>query len=435
MQQRVVVIEGIAGNLGINLLTPEIVKLAQRFKDNPHVKFYGTELNTDKITAKGKESLKTLTALGMIIINKSDAAGMKLYTSLQPDYVFLATPAHTHIKLAQEWLKRAHPPKAVLVEKPFSENLKETRKFVEFLNQNPHLKSKIYAYDFADDNFALWGESLKQIQSYLGPISEMIFFWMQDHSGADKGSYTYLLAGDDRPITRENRIAQLPEEKRMVFDAFPHFFNPIEDLTDLRDATITDVKAAQYQTAEIKGETFVAARVLLNSRLTPTEPIVATMYAGKGVGGVETLDMNRLAHMLILRNKVGKEIRLSIDDATAYFVKSNGQVEKRIPLVKLYARTMENLFFGNAEFGRTPQYALQCLEVLDKIRDKINTQLKQTNLDTYRLGTSKVSAPSLEKILQTTRRVYGTREDMLCGQELKVLVPQSRLRTTQMELK
>jgi hypothetical protein len=425
MQHRVVVIEGVAGNLSINLLSPEIVKLARRFKNNPQIKFYGTELNTDKISAKGKETIKTLTSLGMIIINKSDAAEMKLYVSLKPDYVFLATPAHTHITLAKKWLERATPPKAILVEKPFSEDLIEAREFMTFLNQNPNLKSKIYAYDFADDNFSLSGKRLAQVKNYLGSPSEMIFFWMQDHSGADKRSY--LLDGDDRPITRENRTSQLESEKRMVFDTLTHFFNSIEDIADLKSVKIMDVKAAQYENAEISGETFVAARVILNNKSPINETITATMYAGKGIGKVKSLDVNP-AHILILRNKSGKEVRLSIDDATAYFIQSNGKVEKRVPLIKLYTHIIENLFFGNPEYGRTPYYALQCLEILNQIRDKINIHLRKSKLGYYTLGTSTVLAPSVEEILQTTSRVYGSGEDMLRGQELAALIPQPNIK-------
>jgi len=411
MQKRIVLIEGIGGGLGTNLLTPEILKLD--LKNKPQVVFYGTDF-LDKLTVRGKQAVKSLTNNGMIFIDKSDPQALKRYEELQPDYVYIAPPPHTHIALTKEWLNHPKPPNVIMVEKPFTENLQEMKGFVATLNQKSALKTKVYAIDHANA-FNLYGENLKQIRDYLGTISDISFFWIQNHTGAHKTNY--LLEGDDRPITRENRLGMLPEEKRMVFDTLIHFLVPASEIINPVNANITDIKAAQYENAEIKGETFVATRLLIQDKLNPKNTIAVMLYAGKGIGGVDSLGIKNMAHLLIIRNKLGKEVRLSLDDNTASFINKEGGVEKRLPLPKIYANEMNNLFLGAQDIRQSPEYTLECIKVLDQIRSHIDQYQQHAKLAIYRLGTSKITAPSLEEILQN-QRVYGEGKDLLRGQEL-----------------
>ena len=385
MKKRIVLIEGIGGNLGANLLTPAILKFQHRIINNPNIKFYGTDFSNN-VTLKGQQAIKKLTEIGMKYIDKSDWQSIEHYNSLRPDHVYIATPPRMHIKLVLDWLNRAHRPETIAVEKPFTEDISEMQNFIAFFRKNHNLTTKIIPIDHANA-FNLNKKNLKRIRNYLGTISSISFFWIQDHSGAHKTDYL-LEGGDCRPISRENRLGVALEEKRMVFDALVHFFISAIEVVDLKEVEITDIKASQYERAEISGETFIAVRLLMKDRQDCNNTIVVKLYAGKGVGRIDALNIKKLAHLLIINNSLGDEVRLSLDDNKSFFINSKGLAEESFSLPSIYTNEMHNLFFEKQQevVGQTPEYALQCLEILDEIRHRVDQYQIHSQLPTYKLG-------------------------------------------------
>jgi predicted dehydrogenase len=408
--KRTVVIEGAGGALSGRFLTPAI--LEQEVLSNPNVQidFYGTELNYDTLPDTGKQTIKTLVAHGMKFIDKSKPQQMQQYQTLAPDYVFLATPPNTHIPLVKAWLAHKNPPKAILVEKPFTENLQELEDLITYTKQASNLKSKILAFDFAEVAFALTQEKLHSIENELGSIDSVQIFMMDNNSGETTDN-PLLLTHDDRPITRENRVELLQEG--MVLDQMVHIFPPLQHLVDLSTSEITDIKAAQYNNAEIKGETFVAARILAKSKLNGKSIPIAT-YNGKGIGKIATWDLNTtIKTLMILRGANGKQIWLNLSNSTGSVVDATGAVTATFKLPKNYHAVIENLFLADAEMGQSLEAVLVNLKLARKIKGLIDSHLEQHKFTTYAVGSRKVPAPSLEEILSITPRVYGNGVDQL----------------------
>lgn len=390
-----VVIEGIGGILSFNFLAPIIASYKQKFAENPDIKFYGTDFNS-KLTEVGKDAITKLTDIGMIYLNKDSAADVEVYQSLEADIVYIVTTPHTHIPLLYGWLQRSTPPQTIIVEKPFSENIAEMTDLVEYLNTQTTIKTKVLALDAADE-FSLHGERLKQIKKHLGTVTQLDFFWVHDLSGSDT-NYKTLVPTSDYPNTRMHRFNFLDDQKRQVFDAFIHFLNPLEQLVNLDSAEVIQIKAAQYEGAEINGETFVAAKLLLDAKQETDPQIEARVYAGCGIGKIASLNLPA-AHMIILSNNTGEQVRISIDEAKVSFINNLGKIVIQYPMAKMYHAEMYNLFFGDPNMGHSVDHTFKCLKILDQIRSTINWHIENSNLPEYNLGTTKNPAPSLEDVL------------------------------------
>lgn len=410
-----VVIEGIGGILSFNFLAPIIASYKQKFAENPDIKFYGTDFNS-KLTEAGRAAIKKLTDIGMIYLDKDSAADMAVYQALAADTVYIVTPPHTHIPLLYGWLQRSTPPQTVLVEKPFSENVAEMTTLIEYLNSQT-IRTKVLAIDSADE-FELHGKRLEQIKEHLGAVTQLNFFWVHDLSGADS-NYKTLVPTSDHPNTRIHRFNFLDDEKRQVFDALIHFLNPLEQLVNLDSVKVLQVKAAQYEGSEIRGETFVAAKLLMDAKQATDPQIEARVYAGCGIGKIVSLDLP-VAHMIVLGNATGEQVRISIDEAKVYFVNNVGKVVIQYSMAKMYHAEMYNLFFGDPQMGHSVDYTFKCIKILDQIRAAINERIELSSLPRYALGTTQNAAPSLEDILTSTAPLDNA-ADQLASEYLSAL--------------
>jgi GFO/IDH/MocA oxidoreductase family protein len=408
--ERLILIEGVGGALSTNLLAPKIIKLYETESKRMPTIFYGTDLNFDKLPESGQRTIKLLEKQGMVFIDKSKNQDLMTYNAIEPDYVFIATPPATHIPLTKQWMHRANPPKAILIEKPFTENLIEMKDFAHYLNAYPKLKDRVYAFDFAEIAFDLAGNKLKQISSYLSGINRITLFWIENNSGETTDN-PRLLLHDDRPISRENRVSVL--QYGMVFDELVHLFPAIHNLVDIGSAKIKEIKAAQYENAEIIGETFVAACLSMKSKLNAQE-IPITVYAGKGIGGVDMLNLHRTGvHVMLLHGNNGKTVTLSIDEAEGHYLDKNGTSIKKFQLPNKYEPVMSNLFLKKAEMGQNIEEGVVNIRLATRIRKIIIDYTKTNKFPTYAVGTKKSPAPSIESILSNIPKMHGDEEECL----------------------
>src|SRR6185369_15944439 len=115
---------------------------------------------------------------------------------------------------------------------------------------------------------------------------------------------------------------------------------------------ITTVKAAQYENAEIKGETFVAVQFTMRSQLDAKE-IPVSVYAGKGVGKIDALQIHRnFKHVMLLQGNNGNTVMLSLEGLKGTYLGKNGEVSNEFALPNLYFPAMYNLFLQQAAMGQ-----------------------------------------------------------------------------------
>jgi predicted dehydrogenase len=347
-------------------------------------------------------------------INKATPEGEKIYNTLQPDVVFIATPDRTHVDLALKWLDGENDCEHLFVEKPLDSSIDKARALGLYIEGRPF---DVHALDHYLARFIpiSYPSSMKAILTELGgSIKHLSFYLLEDHSAPFAG-----------PIEKEGRSGSL--QNGLILDLFPHALAILGYFGSVSSIKINGLTVGRYTyenenkevvPASIPRETFGHISFTFTGRAG--RQISADAYVGKGISGSTKAAMeNGDVKLLELVGKNGKKCSFDLRNTsrggkgTIKIVGRDGKSEiinelLDEPYAVLINRTVDKYLKSpekDLRFSLTVDQAKNILTCIQEITslvslfEKTGTELPSYKIKTITDGAKPVSvAPTLEEI-------------------------------------
>lgn len=221
-------------------------------------------------------------------------------TSIHPDVVFVCSPNSVHCDSAIGWLKSSNgtrPPPIISIEKPLDADMGKARDLLARIEPGygrvfvaDHYSPRATLTDIQERHF----RKSMEVRRGRKWLQQFTVYFLENHSGNDKEyikSNPESLPKRHGPIEVENRVVTLNDG--LVLDLMPHALACLSRFGIPGTFRITYLKAGQYtgvdgvdgKATEIDFETFAEVRMTFRESFT-FRLSDATIYLGKGVGGV-----------------------------------------------------------------------------------------------------------------------------------------------------
>ncbi len=359
-------------------------------------------------------------------VNKATPEGKKVYDSLQPDVVFVATPDRTHVDVALKWLDGENDCEHLFVEKPLDASLDKARVLSLYIADK---NFDVHALDHYLARFIpiSYPSSMKAILAELGgSVRHLSFYLLEDHSAPYAG-----------PIEKEGRAGSL--QHGLILDLFPHALAILGYFGSVSSVKVTGLKVGRYTyedenkaavPASIPRETFGHISFTFDGRAG--RPISADAYVGKGISGSSEAGMeNGDVKLLELLGKNGRKCVFDLRNTSRggtgaiKIVGKDGRSEiinelLDEPYAVLINRTVDKYLKSpekDLRFSLTVEQAKNILTCIQEIMslvslfEKTGTEIPSYRIKTGSDGEKPVSAaPTLEEVnaeLKDVREYIG----------------------------
>jgi hypothetical protein len=347
-----------------------------------------------------------------LYIDKSKVSGERLYKGLRDaDFVFIATPDFTHVKIAKHWLTPPRSCRQIFIEKPLDSSLNRARDLLFSIGQND---PKVRTLDhYRARVLPVCSElQLSHMKKDLGGrIVKCTFYFLENKSGPPSIG----------PIENEGRTTSV--KNGLILDMVPHVpailtYYGLVDTTRIMNVTVgryvyTD-NNGQKREATIPNETFAHVQFTMFDHELHDPPIQCDAYIGKGVRGVEALNMWGDVKLLEITGRNSKRYRLDLRSSgngasQAYLIKRDGTKSHLVDLERdPYSLLMERIVRHETDDPDTPlrfdlpvETAKTILQSVDEMRYFFKRLRKR--IPTYDIGKGDDDAPSLEELLKQLR--------------------------------
>jgi predicted dehydrogenase len=419
-----IVVEGI-GDVVQRNYAPALKLEKERYGDRLSVIF--VDFGKGRAPEASRRYQKFIDALAgwATYINKAEPEGEKIYQTLQPDVVFLATPDRTHVELALRWIDGENDCQHLFIEKPLDSDLNRARALAYYLEGT---SVDVHALDHYLARFipVSFPSSMKAILTELGgSIKHLKFYLLEDHSAPFMG-----------PIEKEGRSSSL--QNGLILDLFPHALAILGYFGSVSSVEITGLKVGRYayddengavKEASIPRETFGHISFDFTGRAGRT--ITADAYVGKGVSGSIASGMTGSdVKLLELTGKNGKkcvfDLRNTSRGGTGTITVVNRDGSSEIinelldePYAVLINRTVDKYLKSpekDLRFALRVDQAKNILACIEEIMSLVSLFEKTgTKMPAYRIKTVTASekgvkeprsvAPSLEEIVSELKDI------------------------------
>lgn len=316
------------------------------------------------------------------------------------DAVIVATPDHTHVDIAKEWLARARRPGIVIIEKPLDSSI---RKAEELEDSSYFHVNSVRAYDHYLSKVAFTQLQWDVLIDWLGgAISEFTFYLFEDHSGGDE-RYCGSIGHDRvRDGAIENEVRTDALRHGVILDLMPHVFAVLNNFCPISSVELTSVRAGRYigvdgdpnKPTEIAGETFAEIRWRCLDSADQPNVVHGRAYVGKGVRGSRNLG-DKYNHDTKVLDIIGAEgfwtrldLRRRGDGAGQAYLMHYNQLEAILPLpTDAHRDILTKIITRNRELviGSTLRVA-DAADLLRKIQEIRDSVPEGSALSQYRGG-------------------------------------------------
>jgi predicted dehydrogenase len=404
-------IEG-AGDVVERFYIPALAQLKAKYGAAKDITLTFTASSQNETPAAREKRLQIrakILALGANYIDKADPADAQAYADLRPDYVVVATPAWTHVDLAQQWLARPRRPRRVFLEKPLDSSREVALDLLEQLDADDN---QVLSLDHYRPKLNLSRAELNAIGRFLGDgLQSFRFYMLEDRSGADPTVKSYH--GRDGAIEEEGRVSVMRDGVAM--DMLSHMLAVLEYFGAPATVRPVQVWAGQYtgvdgdptKPTEIPQETFFAARFVFRDH--QGNRVQGEAAVGKGIRGVRALgpeyDHNAKLMEVVGRNgrRIVFDLRSSGQGAAqaAYYEADGTRVRTRPLEPEPYRAFLEGILTAQSARNMHSVHVEEGRAILEKLYEFRHPLTRQTPLPRYPGGMRGVrEAPYVEDLLQ-----------------------------------